>query len=70
MERHAQKLMLNVPVQKLFYDHINESRFKTRPFVLKGDMEEYTCDAADYCYRCNTEIFGLESRLPAFMGQV
>ena len=40
MQAHAERFGTEI-----VYDHINEVDLKTRPFVLKGDMEEYTCDA-------------------------
>jgi thioredoxin reductase (NADPH) len=50
------------------YDHINEVDLKTRPFVLKGDMEEYTCDALIIATGATAQYLGLESEA-AFMGQ-
>ena len=39
MQEHAERFGT-----ELLYDHINEVDLKTRPFVLKGDMGEYTCN--------------------------
>ena len=53
---------------ELVYDHINEVDLNTRPFVLKGDMEEYTCDALIVATGATAQYLGLESE-QAFMGQ-
>ncbi len=55
-------------VQKLVYDHINEVDLNVRPFVLKGDMEEYTCDALIIATGATAQYLGLESE-QNFMGQ-
>ena len=39
-----------------------------RPFVLKGDMEEYTCDALIIATGATAQYLGLESE-QNFMGQ-
>ncbi|MEC8057574.1 MAG: thioredoxin-disulfide reductase [Pseudomonadota bacterium] len=53
---------------EILYDHINEVDLKTRPFVLKGDMGEYTCDALIIATGATAQYLGLESEA-AFMGQ-
>ncbi|MDQ9038656.1 thioredoxin-disulfide reductase [Acinetobacter seifertii] len=53
---------------ELVYDHINEVDLNVRPFVLKGDMEEYTCDALIIATGATAQYLGLESE-QNFMGQ-
>ena len=38
MQAHAERFGTEI-----LYDHINEVDLQVRPFVLKGDMDEYTC---------------------------
>ena len=63
MQAHAERFGTDI-----VYDHINEVDLKTRPFVLKGDMEEYTCDALIIATGATAQYLGLESEA-AFMGQ-
>jgi thioredoxin reductase (NADPH) len=63
MQAHAERFGT-----ELVYDHINEVDLNTRPFILKGDMEEYTCDALIVATGATAQYLGLESEL-AFMGQ-
>ncbi|ENU30711.1 thioredoxin reductase [Acinetobacter sp. CIP-A165] len=63
MQAHAERFGT-----ELVYDHINEVDLKTRPFVLKGDMAEYTCDALIIATGATAQYLGLESEA-AFMGQ-
>ena len=63
MQAHAERFGTEI-----VYDHINEVDLKTRPFVLKGDMEEYTCDALIIATGQTAQYLGLESEA-AFMGQ-
>lgn len=63
MQAHAERFGTEI-----VYDHINEVNLKTRPFVLKGDMEEYTCDALIIATGATAQYLGLESEA-AFMGQ-
>ncbi|MCU4396135.1 MULTISPECIES: thioredoxin-disulfide reductase [Acinetobacter] len=63
MQAHAERFGTEI-----VYDHINEVDLKTRPFVLKGDMEEYTCDALIISTGATAQYLGLESEA-AFMGQ-
>ena len=53
---------------EMIYDHINEVDLNVRPFVLKGDMEEYTCDALIVATGATAQYLGLESEAK-FMGQ-
>jgi len=63
MQAHAERFGT-----KIVYDHINEVDLNQRPFVLKGDMEEFTCDALIICTGATAQYLGLESEA-AFMGQ-
>ncbi|ENW93100.1 thioredoxin-disulfide reductase [Acinetobacter dispersus] len=63
MQAHAERFGTEI-----VYDHINEVDLQTRPFVLKGDMEEYTCDALIIATGATAQYLGLESEA-AFMGQ-
>ncbi len=63
MQAHAERFGT-----ELVYEHINEVDLNTRPFVLKGDMEEYTCDALIVETGATAQYLGLESE-QAFMGQ-
>lgn len=63
MQAHAERFGT-----ELVYDHINEVDLNERPFVLKGDMEEYTCDALIIATGATAQYLGLESE-QKFMGQ-
>ncbi|KRI63247.1 thioredoxin-disulfide reductase [Acinetobacter pittii] len=63
MQAHAERFGT-----ELVYDHINEVDLGVRPFVLKGDMEEYTCDALIIATGATAQYLGLESE-QNFMGQ-
>ncbi|MDQ9816495.1 thioredoxin-disulfide reductase [Acinetobacter pittii] len=63
MQAHAERFGT-----ELVYDHINEVDVNVRPFVLKGDMEEYTCDALIIATGATAQYLGLESE-QNFMGQ-
>ena len=63
MQAHAERFGTEI-----LYDHINEVDLKTRPFVLKGDMESYTCDALIIATGATAQYLGLESET-SFMGQ-
>ncbi|MBW8293728.1 thioredoxin-disulfide reductase [Acinetobacter pittii] len=63
MQAHAERFGT-----ELVYDHINEVDLNVRPFVLKGDMEEYTCDALIIATGATAQYLGLESE-QNFMGQ-
>ncbi|MBJ8434752.1 thioredoxin-disulfide reductase [Acinetobacter pittii] len=63
MQAHAERFGT-----ELVYDHINEVNLNVRPFVLKGDMEEYTCDALIIATGATAQYLGLESE-QNFMGQ-
>lgn len=63
MQAHAERFGTDI-----VYDHINEVDLTVRPFVLKGDMEEFTCDALIIATGATAQYLGLESEA-AFMGQ-
>jgi thioredoxin reductase (NADPH) len=63
MQRHAERFGTEV-----LFDHINEVNLKTRPFLLKGDSGEYSCDALIVATGASAQYLGLESE-QAFMGR-
>ncbi|EZI51448.1 thioredoxin-disulfide reductase [Acinetobacter baumannii 25442_7] len=63
MQAHAERFGT-----ELVYDHINEVDLNVRPFVLKCDMDEYTCDALIIATGATAQYLGLESE-QKFMGQ-
>ena len=63
MQAHAERFGTEI-----VYDHINEVNLNVRPFVLKGDMEEFTCDALIIATGATAQYLGLESETQ-FMGQ-
>ena len=63
MQAHAERFGTDI-----VYDHINEVDLSVRPFVLKGDMEEFTSDALIIATGATAQYLGLESEA-AFMGQ-
>lgn len=63
MQAHAERFGTEI-----VYDHINEVDLSVRPFVLKGDMEEFTCDALIIATGATAQYLGLESEAK-FMGQ-
>lgn len=46
---------------KIKIDHINHVDFNIRPFQLKGDSGEYTCDALIICTGAYAKYLGIES---------
>ena len=40
MQQHAEKFDTEI-----VFDHINKAELSRRPFLLKGDISDYTCDA-------------------------
>ncbi len=63
MQAHAERFNTEV-----IFDHINETDLQNRPFRLKGDMGEYTCDALIIATGASAQYLGLESE-EAFMGK-
>ncbi|WDE09471.1 thioredoxin-disulfide reductase [Thalassomonas haliotis] len=63
MQKHAEKFDTEI-----IFDHINEVDVKERPFKLKGDSGEYTCDALIIATGASAQYLGLPSE-EAFMGR-
>ena len=53
---------------EIVFDHINSVDFSKRPFVLKGDSGEYSCDALIISTGASAKYLGLPSE-EAFMGK-
>jgi thioredoxin reductase (NADPH) len=53
---------------KIIFDHINTVDFSKRPFTLKGDSGEYTCDSLIISTGASAKYLGLPSE-QAFMGK-
>ncbi|WP_417358337.1 thioredoxin-disulfide reductase [Gallaecimonas pentaromativorans] len=56
MQRHAEKFNTEI-----IFDHIGSVDFSKRPFVLKGDNGEYSCDALIIATGASAKYLGLES---------
>jgi thioredoxin reductase (NADPH) len=63
MQAHAERFGTQV-----VFDHINEVDFATRPYRLKGDSGEYTCDALIIATGASAQYLGLPSE-EAYMGR-
>ncbi|MCE9687309.1 thioredoxin-disulfide reductase [Shewanella sp. AS16] len=63
MQKHAEKFDTEI-----VFDHINEVTLTERPFRLKGDNGEYTCDALIIATGASAKYLGLESE-EAFKGR-
>lgn len=63
MQQHAERFDTQV-----IFDHINETDLNNRPFRLKGDMGEYTCDALIISTGASAQYLGLPSE-EAFAGK-
>ncbi|MCC4831839.1 MULTISPECIES: thioredoxin-disulfide reductase [unclassified Shewanella] len=63
MQQHAEKFETEI-----IFDHINEVDFSERPFKLKGDNGEFTCDALIIATGASAKYLGLPSE-EAFMGR-
>lgn len=63
MQKHAERFDT-----KIIYDTINETDLQSRPFHLKGDSGEYTCDALIIATGASAMYLGLESE-EKFKGQ-
>ncbi|MGI2014847.1 thioredoxin-disulfide reductase [Shewanella oncorhynchi] len=63
MQKHAEKFDTEI-----LFDHINEVTLTERPFRLKGDNGEYTCDALIIATGASARYLGLESE-DAFKGR-
>src|SRR5512133_285084 len=53
---------------RIIFDHINTVDFSKRPFTLKGDSGEYTCDSLIIATGASAKYLGLPSE-QAFMGR-
>ena len=53
---------------RIVFDHINEVDLSQRPFRLKGDSGDYTCDALIIATGASAKYLGLPSE-QAFMGR-
>lgn len=56
MKRHAERFDT-----RMIYDQINSVNLSQRPFVLKGDSGEYSCDALIIATGASARYLGLES---------
>lgn len=56
MKDHAEKFDTEI-----IFDHINETDFSQRPFRLKGDSGEYTCDALIIATGASAKYLGMAS---------
>ncbi|WP_028115270.1 thioredoxin-disulfide reductase [Ferrimonas senticii] len=63
MQQHAERFETEI-----IFDHINEVDLQNRPFRLKGDSQEYICDALIICTGASAKYLGLESE-EAFKGR-
>ena len=63
MQKHAERFDT-----QFVYDHIHSVDLKNRPFTLKGDAGEYTCDALIIATGASARYLGLESET-AFRGK-
>ena len=63
MKAHAEKFDTEI-----IFDHIFETDFSSRPFRLKGDNAEYTCDALIIATGASAQYLGLPSE-EAFKGR-
>ncbi|WP_426417707.1 thioredoxin-disulfide reductase [Aestuariirhabdus sp. LZHN29] len=63
MREHAERFETSI-----VYDHINEADLRQRPFRLKGDSGEYSCDALIIATGATAQYLGLPSE-EAFMGK-
>lgn len=63
MKEHAERFETEI-----LFDHINEVDLSKRPFTLKGDSGEYTCDALIISTGASAKYLGLESE-EAFKGR-
>lgn len=63
MQKHAEKFDTEI-----IFDHINEVNVTERPFRLKGDNGEFTCDALIIATGASAKYLGLPSE-ETFMGR-
>ncbi|MBY7805898.1 thioredoxin-disulfide reductase [Vibrio fluvialis] len=63
MKEHAERFETEI-----VFDHINQVDFSQRPYRLKGDSSEYTCDALIISTGASAKYLGLDSE-EAFKGR-
>ncbi|WP_072669267.1 thioredoxin-disulfide reductase [Vibrio injensis] len=63
MKQHAERFETEI-----VFDHINQVDFSQRPFRLKGDSQEYTCDTLIISTGASAKYLGLPSE-EAFKGR-
>jgi thioredoxin reductase (NADPH) len=63
MRKHAENFQTEI-----IFDHIHEVKLDRRPFYLRGDSGEYTCDALIVATGASARYLGLESE-EAFKGK-
>jgi len=63
MRRHAERFET-----QFIYDHIHSADLQQRPFRLKGDQAEYTCDALIIATGASAKYLGMDSE-QAFRGK-
>lgn len=63
MQKHAERFDTEI-----LFDHINEVQLQQRPFHLKGDSGEYTCDSLIIATGASAKYLGLPSE-EAFKGK-
>jgi len=56
MKEHAERFETQI-----IFDHINHVDFSKRPFILKGDSNEYSCDALIISTGASAKYLGLKS---------
>lgn len=63
MHKHAERFETDI-----IFDHIVKADLQTRPFVLQGDSESYTCDALIIATGASARYLGLDSE-QAYQGR-
>jgi len=63
MKAHAERF-----ATEIIFDHIHTAELTEKPFVLKGDQADYTCDALIIATGASARYLGLPSET-AFMGK-
>lgn len=63
MQQHAERFDT-----KVIFDHIQEVKLQQRPFCLKGDSKEYSCDALIIATGASARYLGLPSE-QAYLGK-
>jgi thioredoxin reductase (NADPH) len=63
MQQHAERFETEI-----IFDYISEVDLSQRPFQLKGDSQQYTCDALIICTGASAQYLGLPSE-EAFKGK-